>query len=97
MSHELKVDTRDPVPGCGGLSPKPWGSLRKSSSRRAPVNTEVLWTPAEVAAFLRIPVASLYQWRYQRKGPRAFRVGRHLRYESSEVRRWLEDQGRTES
>jgi predicted DNA-binding transcriptional regulator AlpA len=48
-----------------------------------------LWTPKEVARFLGVPVATLYQWRYLGTGPRAFRVGRYLRYDPSEVWSWL--------
>jgi hypothetical protein len=49
-----------------------------------------LITTAELAAFLSLPVQTLRQWRYLGVGPKAFRVGRHLRYEPSEVRRWLD-------
>ncbi|MEU7839989.1 helix-turn-helix domain-containing protein [Micromonospora sp. NPDC049114] len=51
-----------------------------------------LWSISETAAFLRIPVGTLYQWRHRRTGPRAFKVGRHLRYDPADVRAWLEDQ-----
>ena len=54
---------------------------------------ECLWTIDEAAAFLRVPAATLYQWRHRRTGPRAFKVGRHLRYDPSSVRAWLVDQG----
>ncbi|MEV5694203.1 helix-turn-helix transcriptional regulator [Micromonospora globbae] len=55
--------------------------------------TEPLWTIEEVSAFLRIPVDTLYQWRSRRTGPRAFKVGRHLRYDPTDVRSWLAGQG----
>ena len=51
-----------------------------------------LWSITETAAFLRVPVGTLYQWRHRRTGPRAFKVGRHLRYNPADVRAWLEDQ-----
>lgn len=51
-----------------------------------------LWSVEEVAAFLGIPVATLYQWRYRRTGPRAAKVGRHLRYDPADVRAWLDRQ-----
>lgn len=51
-----------------------------------------LWSITETAAFLRIPVGTLYQWRHRRTGPRASKVGRHLRYNPADVRAWLEDQ-----
>jgi excisionase family DNA binding protein len=47
------------------------------------------WTPTEVATYLQVPVRTLYTWRYQRKGPRAHRVGRHLRYRWEDVESWL--------
>ncbi|NLT55551.1 MAG: helix-turn-helix domain-containing protein [Actinomycetales bacterium] len=50
---------------------------------------ERLWTVQEVSDFLVVPVETLYQWRYLDTGPEAFRVGKHLRYDPDEVRRWL--------
>jgi predicted DNA-binding transcriptional regulator AlpA len=46
----------------------------------------------EVAAFFGVPLSTLYQWRYRGVGPAGFRVGRHIRYEWSEVERWLAEQ-----
>ncbi|MFE9651554.1 helix-turn-helix transcriptional regulator [Micromonospora sp. NPDC006431] len=53
---------------------------------------ERLWTVQDVSAFLGVPVGTLYQWRYRRTGPRALRVGRHLRYRPADVRSWLDRQ-----
>jgi hypothetical protein len=53
-----------------------------------------LITTAELAAFVSLPVQTLRQWRYLGVGPKAFRVGRHLRYEPAEVRRWLDHECR---
>ncbi|TDC22084.1 DNA-binding protein [Micromonospora sp. 15K316] len=53
---------------------------------------ERLWTVQEVSAFLGVPVGTLYQWRYRRTGPRAARVGRHLRYDPADLRAWLDQQ-----
>jgi len=52
-----------------------------------------LWSAEDVAAFLRVPKATLYQWRYLGSGPRARKVGRHLRYDPADVRAWLREQG----
>ena len=46
----------------------------------------------EVARLLVIPVTTLYTWRYKGTGPRAFRVGKHLRYRLADVLAWLEQQ-----
>jgi excisionase family DNA binding protein len=48
-----------------------------------------LLTLAEVAAELRVPVETLRKWRAQGTGPRAAKIGRHLRYRRAEVDRWL--------
>ncbi len=48
-----------------------------------------LWTAHDVAAYLGVPLTTLYQWRYLGTGPRAYRVGRHLRYEPDTVQAWL--------
>ena len=53
-----------------------------------------LWTAQDVADYLTVPIATLYQWRYLGTGPTAYRVGRHLRYEPAAVRTWLERQAR---
>lgn len=55
-------------------------------------NRDRLVTVQELAAYLGVPVSTLYQWRYRREGPDGFRVGRHLRYRWSEVEAWIERQ-----
>ncbi|MFC4113413.1 helix-turn-helix transcriptional regulator [Nonomuraea zeae] len=54
--------------------------------------TERTWTTEEVAAFLGVPKATLYQWRYLGTGPKAARVGRHLRYLQADVLDWFRQQ-----
>ena len=39
-----------------------------------------------------MPVATLYQWRHLGTGPRAYRLGKHLRYRQADVEAWLADQ-----
>jgi len=51
-----------------------------------------LITVKELAAYLGVPVTTLYQWRYRREGPPGFRVGRHIRYRWSDVEKWIEHQ-----
>ncbi len=53
---------------------------------------EELWSVHRASEFLGIPVGTLYQWRHRRTGPRAFKVGRHLRYDPADVRDWLKAQ-----
>ncbi|MEU3452437.1 helix-turn-helix domain-containing protein [Micromonospora sp. NPDC006766] len=40
----------------------------------------------------RLSLPALYRWRYRRIGPRASRVGRHLRYDPADVRSWFAKQ-----
>lgn len=44
----------------------------------------------EVAAYLGIPVGTLYGWRYKGEGPSGYKVGKHVRYRWADVDRWLE-------
>lgn len=53
-----------------------------------------LMTLKEVAAYLDVPEATLYGWRYHGKGPRSIKVGRHVRYRRADVERYLD--GHTE-
>ena len=50
------------------------------------------WTVAEVAAYLRVPVETLYTWRKRKYGPPAARIGRHLRDDPADVRAWIKGQ-----
>jgi excisionase family DNA binding protein len=44
----------------------------------------------EVADYLGVPLTTLYQWRTKNAGPRAIRVGRHLRFRQEDVDAWVE-------
>lgn len=60
----------------------------------APAGTVVapLWRISDVSAFLGVPVGTLYQWRHTGGGPKAYRLGKHLRYRQADVESWLADQ-----
>ena len=51
-----------------------------------------LLTVEELADYLGVPVATLYQWRYWREGPPGFRVGRYIRYRPTDVEAWIKRQ-----
>lgn len=51
-----------------------------------------LGTADEVAAYVGVPKQTLYVWRTQSKGPRALRIGKHLRYRWDDVETWLDEQ-----
>jgi DNA-binding transcriptional MerR regulator len=44
----------------------------------------------DVAAFLQVPVQTVYSWRAQGSGPPARRVGKYLRYRPADVIAWFE-------
>lgn len=49
-----------------------------------------LLTVEELAEYLGVPVATIYAWRHRHEGPPGFRVGKHLRYRSSDVDQWIQ-------
>jgi excisionase family DNA binding protein len=54
-----------------------------------PEIADPLLTTEDLAAYVKVPVATTYQWNYRKSGPAAIRVGRHLRYRKSDVDAWL--------
>ena len=52
---------------------------------------EHLFDPQGLAAYLGLPIGTLYRWRASRprRGPKALKVGRHLRYRKCDVDLWL--------
>jgi hypothetical protein len=50
---------------------------------------DTLLTPDETAAYLRLPVRQLAQWRYLGIGPAYTKVGRAVRYWQSDLDAWL--------
>ncbi|MCH7583466.1 MAG: helix-turn-helix domain-containing protein [Acidobacteria bacterium] len=50
-----------------------------------------LLTVEELADYLGVPIATLYQWRHRREGPPGFRVGRYIRYHRNDVEQWIRD------
>lgn len=49
-----------------------------------------LMTADATADMLLVSKATLYAWRYKGTGPRAYRIGKELRYSESDVIDWLE-------
>jgi excisionase family DNA binding protein len=52
-------------------------------------SVDPLLTVEDLAAYLDVPVATLYAWRCRGQGPVGFRVGKHLRYRRSDVEAWI--------
>lgn len=56
---------------------------------------ESLMTTEQLAEFLQVPLATLYQWRHKRTGPKGIKIGKHVRYRRADVEAWLEKQAAT--
>jgi excisionase family DNA binding protein len=64
---------------------------RDAAARRELELPDRLLGPEEVAAFLGVPLRTIYRWRSRHEGPRGYRVGRHVRYRLDDVELWLAD------
>jgi hypothetical protein len=58
----------------------------------APTSLMPLWSTAELGRFLSVPVRTLRGWRALGVGPGWLRIGRTIRYDPVEVRRWLSEE-----
>ena len=58
----------------------------------APMHASPLLTPRQVAAYLQIPVGTLYDWRYRgvALGTKVIKVGNHLRWRAEDIEEYLE-------
>lgn len=59
------------------------------SPTSAPQQHGHLMTLPEVAAYLRIPLKTLYDMRYRGVGPVGIKVGRHVRLRREDLDAWL--------
>ena len=58
--------------------------------------TATEWQSAEeLAEELAVPLRTIYVWRSRGQGPRAHKIGRHLRYRRVDVEAWLDRQADT--
>lgn len=54
--------------------------------------TDKLLSPQELADYLGVPLATVYQMNSRGTGPRRIRVGKHVRYRQSEIEAYLDRQ-----
>ncbi|MHB1064039.1 MAG: helix-turn-helix transcriptional regulator [Georgenia sp.] len=54
-----------------------------------PLDRTPMWTLDELCAKVHTTPATVHTWRTRGTAPRAYRIGRHLYFEDSEVRTWL--------
>lgn len=53
---------------------------------------EDLYTPQQLADWLGVPVATVYKWNSEGKGPKRLSIGKHTRYRLKDIDAWLESQ-----
>lgn len=46
-------------------------------------------SPKELAAFLGVPLQTVYEWNHSGAGPHYSRFGKHVRYAAADVEAWL--------
>ncbi|MCK9878253.1 helix-turn-helix domain-containing protein [Frankia sp. Ag45/Mut15] len=50
-----------------------------------------LWKIDDLAEYLGVSVDTIYKWRTNRYGPKAARIGKHLRWRPEDVEAWLDE------
>jgi excisionase family DNA binding protein len=63
-------------------------SRRGSGSGDASGLTTLL-SVEEIAAWLQVPIATIYRWRSRGEGPPGYKIGKHVRFDRGEVLTWL--------
>lgn len=48
-----------------------------------------LWGVAELAAYLGVPVNTIYAWRSKGYGPPGRKIGKYVRYLPADVEKWV--------
>jgi excisionase family DNA binding protein len=51
-----------------------------------------LITVQQLATWCQVPVTTIYRWRHVGTGPPGIRVGRFVRFDPADVRRWIASQ-----
>lgn len=70
--------------GSGQVEPPELPELRPTTA----MEYQELWDIDQVANYLGVPKQTIYAWRSEGKGPKGFRVGKHLRWHAPTVITW---------
>jgi excisionase family DNA binding protein len=63
--------------------------LGMTSETSLPSDFQPIVSISELAAYLGVPIQTIYDSRHQGRGPHGFRIGRELKFRASEVEAWL--------
>lgn len=58
--------------------------------RSNPHGLEPLLNIDELAGYLGVPVSTIYDWRTNGKGPRAYRFGKRIMFGITDIRAWMD-------
>jgi len=67
----------------------------RARQKNGEISMKRLLRPNEVADILGVPITTLYRWRHHQSGPRALKVGKHLRYRPEDVEEFILDRAIT--
>lgn len=54
-----------------------------------PTMKDPLLSIEDLAAYLQVPIQTVYNWRTEGRGPRAIKIGKHVRFRQTDVEAWL--------
>lgn len=78
------------MPWAGSESPAHLPGMEAEVPRAA--GPDPLLSIEDLAAYLGVPVATIYDWRVDGEGPCGIRVGRYLKFTVRDVLTWLSEQ-----
>jgi excisionase family DNA binding protein len=70
-------------------------TIKRVGPSRATDTRQPYLTVQELAEHLQVPVATVYSWNHKGSGPKAIKVGRHLRFKWTDVEQWLSERAVT--
>jgi len=95
-SHVLRWEPSERPPRRTSLESSGTGRSQSDSTahlrhgyQHNPSGLEPLLNIEELAEYLDVPVATIYDWRVDGKGPCAIRIGRRVKFTISDVNAWI--------
>ncbi len=70
-------------------NPPPVGANKTERQADSTATALPLLSTSEVAAFLGVPVATIYAWRQKGYGPPGIKVGKHIKFRKADLEEWL--------
>jgi predicted DNA-binding transcriptional regulator AlpA len=91
-AQNLNPEDRRAMPKTWSAGPNPALSMRQGAPTNPATLVPELLTPEQVAELLHVEASLLRRWRYERRGPMSFKIGKYVRYRLEDVIAWLDDQ-----